>query len=60
MRHLTINELRHYSSTALRVLAAQMQTALSALPQGSPDYDAAFMNLRTIRWVLARRELSPH
>jgi hypothetical protein len=59
MRLLTISELSRYSCTTLRALAARMASAIAALPPGSIERDNAFVNLRTIRWVLARRELSP-
>ena len=60
MRLLTVSELSGYSSATLRALAAQMANAIASLPQGSIERDTALVNLRTIRWVLARRELSPH
>jgi hypothetical protein len=59
MRLLTINELNGYSRATLQALAGQMASAIAALPPGSPDRANAFVNLRTIQWVLSRRELSP-
>jgi len=59
MRLPTINELSFYSRATLHALAAQMASAIAALPPGSTERANAFVNLRTIRWVLSRRELSP-
>ena len=59
MRLLTINELNRYSCATLHALAAQMAKAIAMLPAGSIEHDTALVNLRTIRWVLSRRELSP-
>lgn len=58
MRLLTINELSRYSRATLHALAAQMASAIAALPQGSIERTNALINLRTIRWVLAHRELA--
>jgi hypothetical protein len=59
MRLLTISELSRYSRATLHALAAQMASAIAALPSGSPERANALVNLRIIRFVLARRELSP-
>lgn len=60
MQVFTISELNRYSCATLRELAARMEIALANLPAGSPERDTAFQNLRSIRWVLARRAPSPH
>jgi hypothetical protein len=43
----------------LCALAAQITNALAQYPEGSPEREAAQINLRNIRWALARRDFSP-
>lgn len=59
MRVLTINELWRLTRIELCDLAAKITAALPTLPEGSPQYTAAYINLRNIRFVLARRDFSP-
>jgi hypothetical protein len=60
MRVLTINELLRLTRKELCALAARITTALSHYPEGSAEHTNALINLRNIRWVLARRrDFSP-
>jgi hypothetical protein len=59
MRVLTLNELMRMTRTELCALAARITTALSTYREGSPQRTAAYINLRNIRAVLARRDFSP-
>ena len=59
MRVLTINELMRLTRIELCALAAQITAALATFREGSPQRTAAYINLRNIRAVLARRDFSP-
>jgi hypothetical protein len=59
MRVLTLNELMRLTRTELCGLAAQITAALTTFREGSPQRTAAYINLRNIRAVLARRDFSP-
>jgi hypothetical protein len=59
MRVLTINELMRLTRTELCALFAQVTNELATFPEGSPQRTAAYINLRNIRWALARRDFSP-
>ena len=59
MRVLTLNELMRLTRTELCGLAAQITAALPTFREGSPQRTAAYINLRNIRAVLARRDFSP-
>ena len=59
MRVLTINELMRMTRKELCGLAAHISARLSTYREGSPGRTAALINLRNVRWALARRDLSP-
>jgi hypothetical protein len=59
MRVLTINELLRMTRKELCDLLAHITALLSTYREGSPARTAAFINLRNIRWALARRDFSP-
>jgi len=59
MRVLTINELLGMTRKELCDLAAHIATRLPTYRDGSPARTAALINLRNIRWALARRDFSP-
>ena len=59
MRVLTINELMRMTRRELCTLFAQIAGELPVFPEGSPERDSALINLRNIRWALARRDFSP-
>jgi hypothetical protein len=59
MRVLTLNELMRLTRTELCGLLAQITAALPTFREGSPQRTAAYINLRNIRSVLARRDFSP-
>jgi hypothetical protein len=59
MRVLTINELLRMTRMELCELAALITAALPNYPEGSAELDNALINLRNIRWALARRDFSP-
>jgi hypothetical protein len=59
MRVYLINELLRLTRSELCSLLAQISSALPTFPEGSPERTAAYINLRNIRSVLARRDLSP-
>ena len=59
MRVLTINELLRMTRNELRNLAAHISARLPIYREGSAARTAALINLRNIRWALARRDFSP-
>jgi hypothetical protein len=59
MQVLTLNELMRMTRTELCGLAAKITAALPTVREGSPQRTAAYINLRNIRAVLARRDYSP-
>ena len=59
MRVLTINELLRMTRKELCDLGAHIAAALPTYREGSPGRTAALINLRNIRWALARRDFSP-
>jgi hypothetical protein len=59
MRVLTINELMRLTCVELCALLARISNDLTAFPEGSAEREAAFINLRNIRAVLARHDFSP-
>jgi hypothetical protein len=50
MRVLTLTELMRLTRTELCSLFSQILNELAAFLEGSPERDAALMNLRNIRW----------
>ena len=59
MRVLTLTELMRLTRIELCALAARISARLPAYREGSPARIAALINLRNIRWALARRDFSP-
>jgi hypothetical protein len=60
MRVLTLIELMRMAKIELCDLAARITNMLPEFPEGSPEREAAHINLRRIRRVLAtRRDFSP-
>jgi hypothetical protein len=59
MRILTITELMRLTRIELAGLAAKMANKGMLYPEGSPKRAYALINLRNIRYVLARRDLTP-
>jgi hypothetical protein len=59
MRVLTINELLRLTRQELCDLAARITATLPDFPEGSVERANALVNLRNIRWVLARRAPAP-
>jgi hypothetical protein len=59
MRVLTITELMRMTGIELCALLARITNDLTAFPEGSAEREAAHINLRNIRAVLARRDFSP-
>ena len=59
MRVLTINELMRLSKIELCDLLARITNLLPDFPEGSAEREAAHINLRNIRTVLARHDLTP-
>jgi hypothetical protein len=59
MRVLTINELLRMTRKELCGLAAHIAARLPTYCEGSAARTAAHINLRNIRWALARRDFSP-
>jgi hypothetical protein len=59
MRVLTICELMRLSKIELCDLLAWITNRLLDCPEGSAEREAAHINLRNIRNVLARRDLTP-
>jgi hypothetical protein len=56
---LPLNELMRMTRTELCGLAAKINAALPTFREGSPQRTAAYINLRNIHAVLARRDFSP-
>ena len=59
MRILTINELMRLNRIELCHLAKRMERKLLIYRPDSPQYAAALINLRNIRFVLRRLDLAP-
>ncbi len=59
MQVLTLTELMRLTRTELCGLAAKINAALPTFREGSPQHTAAYINLRNIHAVLARRDFSP-
>jgi hypothetical protein len=59
MRIFSITELMRLTRRELTDLKARMIGLLWELPEGSPERAVALTNLRNIRHVLARKDLSP-
>ena len=59
MRVLTINELMRMTRKDLCDLAGHIAARLPTYREGSAARTAALINLRNIRWALARRDFSP-
>ena len=59
MRVLTIYELMRLSKIELCDLLARITNLLLDLPEGSAEREAAHINLRNIRIMLARRDFTP-
>ena len=59
MRVLTINELLRMTRKELCELAAHITALLPTYREGSAGRTAGLINLRNIRWALARRDFSP-
>ncbi|MDH6258417.1 hypothetical protein [Bradyrhizobium sp. BR13661] len=59
MKVLTISELLRLTRTELCGLTAQITAKLLTFREGSPQRTAAYINLRNIRAILARRDFSP-
>jgi hypothetical protein len=59
MRVLTMIELMRLRRIELTDLLVRITNALPDFPEGSPERRAALINLRNIRWLLARRDFTP-
>ena len=59
MRAYTLTELMNLTRAELFALHRRIVDALTLLPEGSPERLTALANLRYIRRVLARPNLSP-
>ncbi|MBX3534577.1 MAG: hypothetical protein KF826_09515 [Xanthobacteraceae bacterium] len=59
MRVLTLTELFRLTRIELCDLAARITNAWPEYPEGSEAQHNALTNLRNIRRILARRDLSP-
>jgi hypothetical protein len=59
MRVLTICELMRLTRKDLCDLHTWITGILPTLPEGSAERQTALMNLRNIRWVIARRDYAP-
>lgn len=59
MRAYSLNELMNLTRAELCALHRRILDALALLPEGSPERLIALANLRDIRRVLARPNLSP-
>jgi hypothetical protein len=59
MRLLTLTELMRLSKIELCDLLARITNVLSDFPEGSAERANALLNLRNIRWILARRDFCP-
>jgi hypothetical protein len=58
MRVLTITELMRLTRTELCALLTRITNDLPDFPEGSDERANAHVNLRNIRFVLARRDLA--
>ena len=58
MRVLTLTELMRLTRIELCALLARITSDLTTFPEDSPEREAAHINLRNIRAVLARRDFS--
>ena len=59
MRVLTIKELMRLTRIELTDLLVRITNALPDMPEGSDGRHIALINLRNIRSVLARHDLTP-
>jgi CRISPR/Cas system CSM-associated protein Csm2 small subunit len=59
MRVLSIKELMRLTRVQLIDLYARITNALPDMPEGSENRQIALINLRKIRIVLARHDLTP-
>ncbi|MEJ0051713.1 MAG: hypothetical protein WDN02_11015 [Methylovirgula sp.] len=59
MRILTITELFRLTRKELCELATRIRAALPDSAEEPVEHTAAIINLRNIRYVLARRDFSP-
>ena len=59
MQALTITELMRLSKIELCDLAARITNTFPEFPEGSIERFNAVTNLRNIRLILARRDISP-
>jgi hypothetical protein len=59
MRMLSINELMRLTRIELIDLLVWITNALPDLPEGSAEREIALINVRNIRSVLARHDLTP-
>ena len=59
MRVLSIKELMRLTRLELTDLYVRISNALPDMPEGSQNRQIALMNLRNIRTVLARHDLTP-
>jgi hypothetical protein len=59
MHVLTINELMRMTRKELCDLAGRLSALLPTYREGSAARTAALINLRNIRWFLARRRPAP-
>jgi len=59
MRVLSIYELMRLTRIELTNLLVQITNALPDFPEGSDQHQIALINLRNIRRVLARHDLTP-
>ena len=59
MRILPITELMRLTRIELAGLATKMANKAMQCPEESPKRAYALINLRNIRYVLARRDLTP-
>ena len=59
MRVLTLTELMRLTRIELAGLLHRVTNALPDYPEGSPERQNALINLRNIRSVLARHDLTP-
>jgi hypothetical protein len=59
MQVLSINELMRLTRIELTDLYVRITNPLPDMPEGSENRQIALMNLRNIRTVLARHDLTP-
>jgi hypothetical protein len=59
MRVLSIFELMRLTRSELTDLLVRITNALPGMPEGSVNRQIALINLRNIRSVLARHDLTP-